>query len=101
MTFQHPERPDEAAQNPLTEATPTRPITPHLTPSGEVIRHILVGSPEAIRETIYRLHMLRYVEQAQWTEPIKLGSSGIHINPDQGQMLAYLMRLRALDLPAG
>ena len=77
-------------------------LPPHLPgPSGEIIRHIIVGSPEAIRETIYRLHMLRYVEHPQWTGPIEIGPSGIHITPDQGQMLAYLMRLRALDAPTG
>ncbi len=122
MTFQHSQRPHEAAQNPLTEATPAygqvlqKPLFPspkpanqtcpdkpisYPGPSGEIIRHIIVGSPEAIRETIYRLHMLRYVEHPQWTGPIEIGPSGIHITPEQGQMLAYLMRLRAFDAPTG
>ncbi len=104
MTFLYPELPShgEAALSlPSTEQAPNLLTTPDPGPSGEYIRHILVGSPEGVRETIYRLHLRRYVEQAQWTGPIKIGPNGIHITPSQGQILFYLMRLRSLDMPTG
>ncbi len=92
MTFLYPELPAP------TEAAPTVLTTPDPGPSGEVIRHILIGSPEGVRETIYRLHLRRYVEQAMWTGPIEIGPSGVHITQSQGQVLFYLMRLRSLDV---
>ncbi|MGF1516161.1 MAG: hypothetical protein ACFB5Z_21025 [Elainellaceae cyanobacterium] len=103
MTFLYPERPQpEAAPDALaTESTPVRLTAPDPGPSGEVVRHILIGSPEAVRETIYRLHIKRYVEQAMWTGPVKIGPSGVQITHEEGQILYYLMRLRSLDVPAG
>ena len=108
MTFQQSQRPHgEVAQSALpshiapTQAAPTTLVTPHPGPSGEVIRHVLIGSPEGVRATIHRLHDCRYVEQAQWTGPIEIGPSGIHITRNQGQILYYLMRLRSFDLSTG
>lgn len=125
MTFLYPEQPPqgEAAQRLLTSEPPLppygqvsreqlppspKPINPTCPnsppdpgPSGEIIRHVLIGSPEGVRATIYRLHDCRYVEQAQWTGPVKIGPSGVHITPNEGQILYYLMRLRSLDIPTG
>ncbi len=103
MTFLYPERPQpEAAPDALaTEAAPTRITTPDPGPSGEVVHHIIIGSPEAVRETIHRLHLKRYVEQAMWTGPIEIGPNGVNITQSQGQVLFYLMRLRSLDVPTG
>ncbi len=44
---------------------------PHLVPvgsaPGESIRHILLGKPEAIRQTIHLLHTLHYTETILWS----------------------------------
>ena len=110
MTFLYPQRPqpeaaptvpstpDKLTAQPLpTETAPTRIVTPDPGPSGEVIRHILIGSPEGIRETIYALHLKRYVEQAMWTGPVNIGPNGVTITRNEGDILFYLMRLRSLD----
>ncbi len=124
MTFLYPERPQpEAAPDALAAESapalygqvsrehpqsPPKPLDqtypntiPDPGPSGEVVHHIIIGSPEAVRETIHRLHLKRYVEQAMWTGPIEIGPDGINITQSQGQILFYLMRLRSLDVPAG
>ena len=107
MTFQNLQRPHEAAQNLVpagtmsTEAAPTLLTTPPPGPSGEVIRHVLIGSPEGVRATIHRLYQCHYAEVRQWTGPISIGPEGIHIARNQGQILYYLMRLRSFDLPPG
>ncbi len=100
MTFLYPELPQpEAAPDMLaTEAAPTLLTPPDPGPSSEVVRHILIGSPEGVRETIYRLHLKRYVEPVRWTGPIEIGPSGVHITQSQGQVLFYLMRLRSLEI---
>ncbi|MGB3294125.1 MAG: hypothetical protein WBB01_14150 [Phormidesmis sp.] len=41
-------------------------------PSKDHIRHILLGSPGAIRQTIHLLHTLRYAETALWTPVVTL-----------------------------
>lgn len=95
MTFLYPELP------PNSEAAPTLLTTPDPGPEGEFVRHILVGSPEAVRETIYVLHQRRYVEQALWTGPLAVGPHGVRLSRREGEAIAYLMRLRSLDVPKG
>ncbi|MGF1514524.1 MAG: hypothetical protein ACFB5Z_12650 [Elainellaceae cyanobacterium] len=92
MTFLYPEQPPSGA-------APTVLTTPDPGPSGEVVRHIIIGSPEAVRETIHVLHLRRYVEQAMWTGPVAIGPDGVKITQTEGQVLYYLMRLRSLDVP--
>jgi len=92
MTFLYPELPPSGA-------APTVLTTPQPGPSDEYVRHILIGSPEALRETIYVLHQRRYVEQALWTGPVAIGPSGVQITRNEGQVLFYLMRRRSLDVP--
>lgn len=82
---------------PQPEAAPVLLAPPDPGPSSEIIRHILIGSPGAIRDTIMALHQRRYVQQFRWTGPLEIGPNGVHITHEQGQMLAYLMRLRAFD----
>lgn len=109
MTIHYPKRPPIeaahrllAAPGPLpAEAAPTPPTTPDPGPNDEYIRHILIGSPDAIRETIYLLQARHYVDHAQWSGPFPVGDRGIRITRQEGQMLAYLMRRRALDIPWG
>ena len=92
MTFLIPESPltPEAAQLRLAE--------PPYQPDGEVVRHILIGSPAGIRETIHLMHINRYtVEQSLWTGPIAIGPDGVKLSRREGQVLAYLMRQRGLQ----
>ena len=92
MTFLIPEQPlsPEAAQLRLSDP-------PHQ-PDGEVVRHILIGSPAGIRETIHLMHTGRYlVEQSLWTGPVPIGPDGVRLSRREGQVLAYLMRLRGLQ----
>lgn len=90
MTFPYPERPQ-------TEAAPVVLTTPQPRHGEEYIRHLLIGSPEAIRGTIHLLQARRYVDHALWSGPLPVGESGIHITHDEGQAIAYLMRRRSLD----
>lgn len=96
MTFLYPELP-------LTsEAAPAVPTTLPTGPSGEIIRHILIGSPAGVRETIRLIHLRRYfIDQSFWTGPVAIGPDGVKITRNEGQVLAYLMRRRSLDVPAG
>jgi len=92
MTFLIPEQPlhREAALLRLTEP-------PHHQ-GGEVVRHILIGSPAGIRETIHLMHINRYtIEQSLWTGPVAIGPDGLQLSRKEGQVLAYLMRLRGLQ----
>ncbi|MGB3790427.1 MAG: hypothetical protein WA949_20635 [Phormidesmis sp.] len=57
----------------------------------EVLRHILLGSPEAIRQTIHQLHVLNYVESLLWT-PIVAVNSDVVITPQQGAAMSLLVR---------
>ena len=57
----------------------------------EVLRHILLGSPEAIRQTIHQLHVLSYVESLLWT-PIVAVRGDVVITPQQGAAMSLLVR---------
>ncbi len=92
MTFLYPELPP-------TEAAPTVLTTPEPGPNGEIIRHVLIGSPEGVREAIHLLHNRRYVDQSLWTQLIAIGKGGVTITQKEGQVLSYLVRQRSLDLP--
>ncbi len=94
MTFLYPELPP-------TEAAPTVLTTPDPGPNGEIIRHIIIGSPAGVRETIHLLHNKRYVEQSLWTQLIDIGEGGVRITQKEGQVLSYLVRQRSLDVPMG
>ncbi|MEM7650149.1 MAG: hypothetical protein AAF283_13295 [Cyanobacteria bacterium P01_A01_bin.70] len=71
--------------------------TPQPGPNEEDIRHLLIGSPEAIRATIHLLQARRYVDHALWSGLLPIGDNGIHITHNEGQAIAYLMRRRSLD----
>ncbi len=119
MTIHHLQLPHSEAAHSLLAApdglpagtaapliTPTAIATPNLVspdpgPSDEFIRHLLIGSPEGVRETIYLLQARHYVDHAQWSGPIAIGDGGVRITRREGQVLAYLMRRRSLDIPRG
>ena len=61
-------------------------------PSGESIRHILLGRPSAIRQTIHLLHNLRYVETSLWSPLIEIPDNRLILTPDNGDVLSMLVR---------
>ena len=57
----------------------------------ESVRHILLGSPEAIRQTIYLLHTLRYAETGLWSPVMGVGD-GRAIAPAPDEAMSLLRR---------
>jgi hypothetical protein len=60
-------------------------------PERETIRHILLGSPGAVRQTIHLLHTLRYAETVLWS-PILAVEEPLVITPVQGEAMSLLRR---------
>ena len=61
-------------------------------PTGEIIRHILLGSPGGIRQTIHLLHNLKYVEPSQWSPLIDIPDNRLVLTPDQGDTMSILIK---------
>ncbi|MEO0407980.1 MAG: hypothetical protein AAF289_11575 [Cyanobacteria bacterium P01_A01_bin.135] len=80
------------------EAEPRIPtlIEPTPTLGYEYLRHLLIGSPNAARHTVERLHLMGYVERHLWTPDIAIGPQGIRITPAHGQVLRYLVQQRPI-----
>ncbi len=74
-----------------TAALPAGP-SPDSPIPGETIRHILLGSPGAIRQTIYLLHTLRYSETVLWS-PVLRVEEPLVITPEQGEAVSLLRRM--------
>ncbi len=55
------------------------------------LRHILLGSPEEIRQAIHQLHVLNYVEPLLWS-PIMVVNERLVITPEQGEAMSLLRR---------
>ena len=68
-------------------ALPTLPTAP-----GESLRHILLGSPGAVRQTIHLLHTLRYVENALWSPLLPIPDDQLIITPKQGEVMSLLIK---------
>ncbi|MEM9947042.1 MAG: hypothetical protein AAF810_13370 [Cyanobacteria bacterium P01_D01_bin.36] len=68
-------------------ALPTLPTSP-----GESLRHILLGSPGAVRQTIHLLHTLRYVENALWSPLLPIPDDQLIITPKQGEVMSLLIK---------
>ncbi len=60
-------------------------------PPREELRHILLGSPGAIRQVIHHLHLLNYVEPMLWSPIMTVGEQLI-ITPEQGEAMSLLRR---------
>ncbi|NJM99585.1 MAG: hypothetical protein HC800_22760 [Phormidesmis sp. RL_2_1] len=60
--------------------------------AGEPLRHILLGSPGGVRQTIHLLHTLRYVENALWSPLVSIPNEQIIITPRQGEVMSILVR---------
>lgn len=66
---------------------------PTLSPSeGEPLRHILLGSPGGIRQTIHLLHTLRYVENVLWSPLVPIPNDQLIITPRQGEVMSILVK---------
>jgi len=67
---------------------------------GEELRHILLGSPNAVRQTIHLLHSLRYVEQLHWTPLIAIPQQRLILSPKEGDVMSMLVKhLRPNPMP--
>lgn len=75
----------------LQTSTPLSPIGGSHSPQKEELRHILLGSPGAIRQTIYLLHTLNYAEPVLWSPIMAVGEQLI-ITPEQGEAMSLLRR---------
>ncbi|MBN8564934.1 MAG: hypothetical protein J0L70_30945 [Leptolyngbya sp. UWPOB_LEPTO1] len=58
-----------------------------LTSDRERIRHLLIGSPQAVKRTIHLLHSLGYAEAGLWSKPQIAGSLG-----QPGEVVSILIR---------
>ncbi len=67
-------------------------LEPDGTEPGEVVKHILLGSPSAVRQTIHLLHKLGYAETVLWS-PIMTVEEQMIITPAQGEAMSLLRRL--------
>ena len=57
----------------------------------ESVRHILLGSPEAVRQTIHLLHTLHYAETVLWS-PVLTVEESLVIAPKSGEAMSLLRR---------
>ena len=57
----------------------------------EELRHILLGSPAAIRQTIHQLHVLNYAETMLWSPVMPVGDR-IILTAAQGESISLLRR---------
>lgn len=57
----------------------------------EFLRHILLGSPDAVRQTIHLLHRLHYSETVLWS-PIMTVEEPLIITPAQGEAMSLLRK---------
>jgi hypothetical protein len=70
----------------------------------EPIKHLLIGSPTAIRHTIHRLHNLHYADAGLWSGLLGLGDRSdtaqpqpILITPNPGDAMSILVRYLTLE----
>lgn len=57
----------------------------------EEVRHVLLGSPEAIRQTMHQLHVLNYAESLLWS-PVTAVGDDVTLTKDQGEAMSLLRR---------
>lgn len=81
------------------QSDPTLPVSPNLPANfsslpepSRRIRHILLGHPDDIRQTIHLLHNLRYVETNQWSPVIEVPEHRLILRPEPEEMITILMR---------
>lgn len=57
----------------------------------DTVRHLLLGDPGRVRQTIHLLHSLHYVEQSQWSLLLEVPQQLI-ITPEQGAYMSMLTK---------
>jgi len=58
------------------DLSPLQLATPNPQPGRERLRHLVIGSPDGVRGAINHLHLLRYVEQREWSPLVPYPSRG-------------------------
>jgi hypothetical protein len=76
---------------PLTLAAGLPEFVSAAVPPRESIRHILLGSPGAVQQTIHLLHRLHYSETGLWS-PVMAVVEPVVITPAQGEAMSLLRR---------
>lgn len=61
-------------------------------PNGDTVRHILLGRPGAVRQTIHLLHSLRYLETSQWSPLIEVPEGRLVLTPSPGEVISLVVR---------
>ena len=61
-------------------------------PPGGSIRHILLGHPDHIRQTVHLLHNLRYVETSQWSPFIEVPDNRLILRAHPDEVISMLVR---------
>ena len=79
-------------QNQAPEVPPSLPadFSTAFTPGS--VRHILLGRPGAIRQTIHLLHNLRYAETSQWSPLIEIPDNRLILTPESDEVISLLAR---------
>ena len=81
---------------PEPTAEPIALNTPKPREGREPLRHLLLGSEAGVNEAVQRMQVLKYAEQFLWSREIEVPEKGILITPNQGEVLRYLVRWRAI-----
>ena len=85
------ERTTGAGERLSANATTLTQLVPSGTLPREFLRHILLGSPEAVRQTIHLLHRLNYSETVLWN-PVLAVEESLIITPAQGEAMSLLRK---------
>ena len=56
------------------------------------LKHLLIGSPRAIQQTMHRLHNLGYAEVGFWSPLIAIPQQQLVITTSEGEMMSLLLR---------
>ena len=64
----------------------------------DTVRHLLLGDPGRVRQTIHLLHSLHYVEQSQWSLVLEVPKQLI-ITPEQGAYISMLTKRLKKSVP--
>ena len=78
-------------QSAVLQSLPLPQLTSSGNAPGESIRHILLGKPDAIRQTIHLLHTLHYTETILWS-PVLTIEESVVITPTQGEAMSLLRK---------
>ena len=71
--------------------------TPKPSEGREPLRHILLGSEEAVDKAVKRMQVLGYAEQFMWSREIEVPETGLVITPNEGEVLRCMVRWRAIS----